>query len=1146
MMGIIITGGVYCPLSPRDPTHRLYALVKQTRTRVTLVHSSTTTKFMNDITTLNIDSLMINNTANSKINSDPLSTISVTPEDIAYVIFTSGSTGTPKAVSNQRNFYFCKVLLFRCQARVRHRNFTQCMHSFIHTNSFNACDTVLQMARCSFDIHLQDIMGTLVIGGTIIMLRPRGNIDFDYLARVLKEKQTSYVHTVPSLLYNFFTYLKETNRWNVINSFRSLSSGGESFSIKLVELLVENGYHCQVWNVCGPAETTIDCTIHLVDVTLNERNIPIGRPFPNYRCMVLDEFFHDVAINQEGELFVGGVGVFAGYLGRDDLTEKALVDIDGEIFYRTGDLARLDNNGLIHYLGRKDHQIKLRGQRIELGEIERCLLNMPSISACVVMKWDDDHLVGYVQSSTVNEDELREHCQSHLPPHMVPSLFVVLEKLPLNANGKIDRKQLPAPQFSPVIQTDHLDLSQLTPLEQHLRDIFSDAFHTEVPDVTISFGRMGGTSLDAMRAIYLIRQKISTKIDVTLLFANPSIRQLARAIESFLSTDQDSDVTYASSLTKQYEEQPMPSLCVELLGILLLLSFWWFPIWLAYYFNSLLLLVFVPIWHLSSYPVCQHLLIDLMKEKKQVERLYSWKYYRWLFLHNLWSVNNSFWLKHLFGTPFYNAYLRLCGAKIGCHSHIYTTLFDAPWLIEVGESTFIGEEVIFSSLSYQDHAFELHPIQIGSHCSIDTRSVLHGTVTIEDDVYIQPMSSTTGHIITPKHTVSINNRSFSCIQTFYQVICLNCLSIIHGLLILFVYFVYQNCLIVLLPVSMSLALVWLIWILTSLIIAIFLLKFVVGSTAAGYYPLNSSYYLHKLWLRQLIVTSFQPAIHSVPSYDILASMIVRFLGAQIGDDVKFAEFHQIIRFPSNLLRIDQTVTTFGGAKLAPFHMTREALCYVDQIHLGSKTNLTNWCTVLPGTRLSSEQILGSLSLFTGESDNDDHVNGVLLGIPARRMPFTIPDQILSVDDISLSNPRSIDTWLLLCFGFFMSKYLLISIYSSLPLIMASVLHIFIFCVFHQYSISFTKDRSHFRFSEVITHLQYIQRVLFFDFDIFVGSYLSGTQFLVFLFRFLGARIGSDVIITNIACLADPQLVSLGDHVRLHRNAYIQVRYLLSR
>ncbi|CAF3867720.1 unnamed protein product, partial [Rotaria sp. Silwood1] len=178
--------------------------------------------------------------------------------------------------------------------------------------------------------------------------------------------------------------------------------------------------------------------------------------------MILDEFSKSVFVGQEGELFLGGIGVFAGYLGRDDLTSKALVDIDGEMFYRTGDLVKMDNKGLHHYQGRKDHQIKLHGQRIELGEIERCLLNT-SVSACVAIKWDDDHLIAYVQSSDIDEEQLRKHCQSHLPPYMVPSLFIVLDKLPLNANGKIDRKHLPPPSshFSHSLPLNYTNNSEM-------------------------------------------------------------------------------------------------------------------------------------------------------------------------------------------------------------------------------------------------------------------------------------------------------------------------------------------------------------------------------------------------------------------------------------------------------------------------------------------------------------------------------------------------------------------------------------------------------------------------------------------------------------------------------------------------------------
>ena len=304
-----------------------------------------------------------------------------------------------------------------------------------------------------------------------------------------------------------------------------------------------------VWNLYGPAETTIDATYHLIDIHAELDSVPIGLPLPNYQCLIKDHFFQDVIINQEGELFVGGVGVFAGYLGRDDLTEKALVDIDGEMFYRTGDLVRLDNKGLLHYIGRKDHQVKLQGQRIELGEIERCLLNITSISGCVVMKCDDDHLVAYVQSSSVGEDELRSHCQSHLPPHMIPSFFTVLDKLPLNANGKIDRKQLPQPHVSSRLMTNLADsLVDRQPPSNHIEliihNIWCDVLQLNHISINTDLFTIGGHSLLIMRLFHRYTTEFGAEINdlrVTDLFQHPTILGHAQLIRHSLCDPQNID-----------------------------------------------------------------------------------------------------------------------------------------------------------------------------------------------------------------------------------------------------------------------------------------------------------------------------------------------------------------------------------------------------------------------------------------------------------------------------------------------------------------------------------------------------------------------------------------------------------------------------
>ncbi|CAF1001867.1 unnamed protein product [Adineta steineri] len=526
MMATEVVGGVYCPLSPRDPEHRLDALTRQTQSPLVLVHDLTTAKFAHDIVSPNIDSILNIKDVNSDMDLSCLSGVIVKSEEIAYTIFTSGSTGTPKAV------------------QVQHKNFIDCMHSLAYINSFNKDDTVVQMARCSFDIHVQEILGTLLVGGTLIMLHPGGTIDFDYLSEALQNKQITYLHTVPSLLLRFFTTVEQNSKWHVLKYLRSVCSSGEPFSVPLIDLIVKIGIeNCIIWNLYGPAETTIDCTAHRVNITNNTQSIPIGRSFCNYRCVIMNEYLQSSVSDQEGELFIGGVGVFAGYLGRDDLTSKALIIIDDEVFYRTGDLVDMDEHGLLHYRRRKDHQIKLHGQRIELGEIERCLLSITSISACVVMKWDDDHLIAYVQTYDIGDEQLRQYCQAHLPPHMIPSLFITLQKFPRNANGKIDRKLLPTPNVSNTTTLNSKEsILTLSSLEERIHYIWLQILPSSLTRIpaTVNFFAIGGHSLRFIELYYRYQSLFNFDahaLSVGLFLQQPTIRQHAELLQTLPSID---------------------------------------------------------------------------------------------------------------------------------------------------------------------------------------------------------------------------------------------------------------------------------------------------------------------------------------------------------------------------------------------------------------------------------------------------------------------------------------------------------------------------------------------------------------------------------------------------------------------------------
>ncbi|CAF0731748.1 unnamed protein product [Adineta steineri] len=524
ILSIEIVGGVYCPLSAENPEQRLQNLVEQTQARLILVHSLTNRIFKNNFITYDIDTAI---NINDKITNDDLyqlSNILMTPDNISYIVFTSGSTGIPKAV------------------RIRHRNLIAYMKSFAEMTTLKRSDNVIQMASCSFDNHFQETLGTLMIGAGLVMLHPHGNKDLTYLIHELMDKDVTFMDAVPSYLDTLCQHLEMQNEY--LKKLRILCSGGDVLTNQIMSRLKKYVFipssssdGCQLWNMYGQAEVTITTTYFQIgfDFDCDKEVMSIGQPLPNYHCAIMDEYFQLSAVNQEGELCVGGAGVFAGYLGRNDLTAKALVEIDGEIFYRTGDLVRMKNNGLLHYEGRKDHQVKLRGQRIELGEIERCLLDMTSISACIVMKWDDDYLVAYIQSSHVNEEQLRQYCQSYLPSHMIPSFFIILDKFSLNANGKVDRKSLPIPKFlshSPDT-THHQHIEPSNELEIYIHSLWCQILRQTKISIDTNFYSIGGHSILLVQLYHNYKMTVNsdtTKINIFELSQYLTIADHARLI----------------------------------------------------------------------------------------------------------------------------------------------------------------------------------------------------------------------------------------------------------------------------------------------------------------------------------------------------------------------------------------------------------------------------------------------------------------------------------------------------------------------------------------------------------------------------------------------------------------------------------------
>jgi len=313
----------------------------------------------------------------------------------------------------------------------------------------------------------------------------------------------------------------------------------------------------------------------------------------------------------------------------------------------------------------------------------------------------------------------------------------------------------------------------------------------------------------------------------------------------------------------------------------------------------------------------------------------------------------------------------------------------------------------------------------------------------------------------------------------------------------------------------------------------------VGHAISGVYPINSYYYLHKLWLRQLIILSFQYSFELFYILDPLSSVVLRWLGAHVEKDVKLGNLKNVLYFPSNLLKLERGVTTFGAVKLSPFELTHSGHCRIDQIYLGSGTSLSNNCTLMPGTQLAHDSMVGTLTLITRETRNSD-ADAVLLGIPAHRMPFSMLAKTALVEDTPLLDSPLYHAIVRAFLFFFISKVLFISFYCMLPATMALLLHTIFYCAIHRYTTSNQHTTGSFSYFEFMTLTQRLTYTVKNDFNTFVPPFLLQTQFLVFLYRALGAQIGYDVILPDIHCLSDAQLATIGDHVRVKMGAIIQV------
>jgi acyl-coenzyme A synthetase/AMP-(fatty) acid ligase len=394
-------------------------------------------------------------------------------------------------------------------------------------------DRLLQKTTISFDASVADFMLPLQVGAAIVLATPGGHRDLGYLIDLMRQEQVTITMFVPSAL----RIMADEPALARCTSLRYLIVGGEALDWETARRVQALLPATEVGNFYGPSEASDDSTHFRVPRDTGHAGIvPIGRPIANMQCHVLDDGGQLCAIGVAGELHVAGQGLARGYRNRPDLTAERFIHsqaVPGVRLYRTGDVVRRSADGLIEFLGRADHQIKLRGFRIELDEIESALRICAKPRQCAVVarkaSSGEPLIVAYLVDSRVDHDSVREALLARLPEYMVPAAFVDLPELPVLPNGKLDRRALPEPTLAAPAGAL---IAPRNDTEQMVAGIFAEALGQGVVSVTDNFFDLGGHSLLASRIMLQLRGRTGLTLPLRTLFEHPTVAGLAIAIDA--------------------------------------------------------------------------------------------------------------------------------------------------------------------------------------------------------------------------------------------------------------------------------------------------------------------------------------------------------------------------------------------------------------------------------------------------------------------------------------------------------------------------------------------------------------------------------------------------------------------------------------
>lgn len=505
-LAILKAGFAYLPIPVDAPLERQETLIKQAKADLVITHTQIVFSQQSNI--LVLDTIDLTQFADTPPTPTQYN-------DLFNVIFTSGSTGTPKGVM------------------VSHRAINNRLRWMQKAFPLEHSDRLIQKTPYHFDVSVWEFFWPLMVGAATYYPAEKTHLEPRKLIADIVAYQITHVHFVPSMLKHFID-----QQPTMSHHLKTIFSSGEALSLNLMQQTQQQLPDTRLVNLYGPTEAAIDVSVYECNPN-RKNNVPIGKPIDNIQLHVLDDELLPVPKGVIGELYIGGIGLAAGYINQPELTKAVFIDNPfphhpSKKLYRTGDIVRLDAKDQLVYLGRNDSQIKIRGNRIELSEIEQQIMQLTNTHQAVVQFISPDtkaepQLVAYVEAAKA--DGLKSELNKHLPSVMIPSIIMPIEEWPLSANGKVNKKALPKALF----QRQQAVTPAETPTQKALLILWQKCLAVEPIGIDDHFFEIGGHSLKALELIGLIQQQFAIELPLHQVIENPTIRFCSRLIDDLVA-----------------------------------------------------------------------------------------------------------------------------------------------------------------------------------------------------------------------------------------------------------------------------------------------------------------------------------------------------------------------------------------------------------------------------------------------------------------------------------------------------------------------------------------------------------------------------------------------------------------------------------